>query len=191
MDCSLSWGVLDVYNCPFCFVAMNEFKDQLDATEKDKVTKLVGELRELAVKGQAADASVTPEAIKEKIGETQQASLGLFQKVCFSFILSFGVLDTNVIAFGSRYTKSGMPRTTLRSLRTRATKRARRRRRRRIKFLFSAASFITLRHFALNPPLQLHVVSRIIALLSPHHRHPLTRKVPSRSLYALVSFAFS
>lgn len=61
--------------------AMNEFKDQLDAAEKDKVTKLVGELRELAVKGQAADPSVTAETIKEKIGETQQASLGLFQKV--------------------------------------------------------------------------------------------------------------
>jgi len=61
--------------------AMNEFKDQLDAAEKDKVSKLVEELRELAVKGQAADPSVDAEKIKEKIGETQQASLGLFQKV--------------------------------------------------------------------------------------------------------------
>ncbi|KAH0829095.1 heat shock protein 70 family [Lanmaoa asiatica] len=61
--------------------AMNEFKDQLDATEKEKVTKLVGELRELAVKGQASDASVTADQIREKINETQQASLGLFQKV--------------------------------------------------------------------------------------------------------------
>ncbi|KAG6813292.1 hypothetical protein H0H92_012447 [Tricholoma furcatifolium] len=61
--------------------AMNEFKDQLDATEKEKVTKLVGELRELASKGQASDASVTADAIREKIHETQQASLGLFQKV--------------------------------------------------------------------------------------------------------------
>ncbi|KAF8518445.1 heat shock protein 70 family [Gautieria morchelliformis] len=61
--------------------AMNEFKDQLDATEKEKVTKLVTELRELAVKGQAADPSVDAEKIKEKISETQQASLGLFQKV--------------------------------------------------------------------------------------------------------------
>ena len=60
---------------------MNEFKDQLDATEKEKVTKLIAELRELAVKGQAADESVTAELIHEKIGETQQASLGLFQKV--------------------------------------------------------------------------------------------------------------
>lgn len=62
---------------------MNEFKDQLDATEKEKVTKLVAELRELAVKGQAADATVTADAIREKINETQQASLGLFQKVSY------------------------------------------------------------------------------------------------------------
>ncbi|KAF7971761.1 hypothetical protein HWV62_20027, partial [Athelia sp. TMB] len=61
--------------------AMNEFKDQIDAAEKEKVSKLVGELRELALKGQAADATVTAELIKEKIDATQQASLGLFQKV--------------------------------------------------------------------------------------------------------------
>lgn len=60
---------------------MNEFKDQLDATEKEKVTKLVGELRELAAKGQAGDGAVTADQIREKINETQQASLGLFQKV--------------------------------------------------------------------------------------------------------------
>ncbi|KAH8115375.1 heat shock protein [Phellopilus nigrolimitatus] len=61
--------------------AMNEFKEQLDATEKDKVEKLVAELREVASKGQSGDASVTPETIRTKIDETQQASLGLFQKV--------------------------------------------------------------------------------------------------------------
>lgn len=60
---------------------MNEFKDQLDAAEKEKVTKLVSELRELAVKGQAADPAITAEIIREKIDATQQASLGLFQKV--------------------------------------------------------------------------------------------------------------
>ena len=60
---------------------MSEFKDQLDATEKEKVEKLVAELRELAVKGQAADESVNADLIREKIAETQQASLGLFQKV--------------------------------------------------------------------------------------------------------------
>jgi len=61
--------------------AMSEFKDQLDAAEKEKVTKLVAELREIAVKGQAGDASITADSIREKINETQQASLGLFQKV--------------------------------------------------------------------------------------------------------------
>ncbi|KXN87460.1 Heat shock 70 kDa protein [Leucoagaricus sp. SymC.cos] len=61
--------------------AMNEFKEQLDSTEKEKVTKLIGELRELASKGQTGDASVTADAIREKISETQNASLGLFQKV--------------------------------------------------------------------------------------------------------------
>ncbi|EKM81160.1 hypothetical protein AGABI1DRAFT_112851 [Agaricus bisporus var. burnettii JB137-S8] len=61
--------------------AMNDFKDQLDASEKEKVTKLVGELRELAAKGQTGDASITADIIREKISETQNASLGLFQKV--------------------------------------------------------------------------------------------------------------
>lgn len=60
---------------------MNEFKDQIDATEKEKVTKLVAELREIAVKGQAGDAAVSADTIREKINEAQQASLGLFQKV--------------------------------------------------------------------------------------------------------------
>ena len=60
---------------------MNEFKDQIDAAEKDKVAALVSELCELASKGQASDASINAEGIKAKIDETQQASLGLFQKV--------------------------------------------------------------------------------------------------------------
>ncbi|KAI0776262.1 heat shock protein 70 family [Trametes elegans] len=61
--------------------AIEEFKDQIDATEKEKVEKLIAELRELAVKGRAGDASVDADKIREKINETQQASLGLFQKV--------------------------------------------------------------------------------------------------------------
>ncbi|TFY66588.1 hypothetical protein EVG20_g4497 [Dentipellis fragilis] len=61
--------------------AMNEFKDQLDANEKDKVMKHLVELRELSTKGQAGDDSVTADQIREKINEAQQASLGLFQKV--------------------------------------------------------------------------------------------------------------
>ncbi|KAJ4483567.1 heat shock protein 70 family [Lentinula aciculospora] len=61
--------------------AMNEFKDQIDATEKEKVTALITELRDIARKGQNADPSVTADLIREKINEAQQASLGLFQKV--------------------------------------------------------------------------------------------------------------
>lgn len=81
---------------------MNEFKDQLDAAEKDKVTALVAELRELASKGQSADPSVDAEQIKAKISETQQASLGLFQKAS---CLSNGSYPYLFIS--SRYTKSG------------------------------------------------------------------------------------
>jgi len=65
---------------------MNEFKDQLDASEKDKVTKHIAELREIAAKGQAGDGAITADAIREKINETQQASLGLFQKVRIAYL---------------------------------------------------------------------------------------------------------
>jgi molecular chaperone DnaK len=41
--------------------------DQLDAPEKDKVTKHVTELREIAAKGLAADGVVTADAFWEKI----------------------------------------------------------------------------------------------------------------------------
>jgi len=61
--------------------SMAEFKDQLDEAEREKVSGLLTKLRELAVKGQAGDTSVTAEEIKNAIGETQNASLGLFQKV--------------------------------------------------------------------------------------------------------------
>ena len=71
---------------------MNEFKDQLDASEKDKVTKHIAELREIAAKGQAGDGAITADAIREKINETQQASLGLFQKVNIVYLASHIVL---------------------------------------------------------------------------------------------------
>jgi molecular chaperone DnaK len=61
--------------------SINEFGDQLDAAEKEKVTKLVTELRELAQKGMSNDAAVDAEAIRVKINETQQASMSLYQKV--------------------------------------------------------------------------------------------------------------
>lgn len=68
-----------------CFKAMDEFKDQLDSDEKDKVMKLAGEVREVAVKGQTADPSITADIIREKVHEMQKASLGLFQKVGKAF----------------------------------------------------------------------------------------------------------
>ena len=60
---------------------MDEFKDQLDAAEKEKVTKHITELREIAARALGGDESLTADAIREKTSETQQASLGLFQKV--------------------------------------------------------------------------------------------------------------
>jgi hypothetical protein len=68
----------------FLISAMSEFKDQLDDAEREKVS----ELRELASKGQSGDASISADAIREKIAEIQTASLGLFQRVSFLFQLS-------------------------------------------------------------------------------------------------------
>jgi molecular chaperone DnaK len=54
----------------FLISVMSEFKDQLDDAEKEKVSKLVTELREFASKGQSGDASISADAIREKIAET-------------------------------------------------------------------------------------------------------------------------
>ncbi|WVN87557.1 chaperone DnaK [Cryptococcus depauperatus CBS 7841] len=61
--------------------SMAEFESQLDAAEREKVKKLLGELREIAAKGAAGDASVKAEDIRQVLDSAQQASLGLFQKV--------------------------------------------------------------------------------------------------------------
>ena len=53
----------------------------MDGEDKSKLQDLLKELREIAVKGQAGDASVTAEAIKEAMDKAQNASLSLFQKV--------------------------------------------------------------------------------------------------------------
>jgi molecular chaperone DnaK len=76
---------------------MTEFKEQVDASEQEKVSKLVGELRALAVRGQASDAAVTADTIREKIHEVQQASLGLFQKVARMCLVSLRVLLLNFL----------------------------------------------------------------------------------------------
>lgn len=61
--------------------SLTEFESQLDAGEREKVKTLLGELREIAAKGAAGDASVKPEDIKLALDAAQQASLSLFQKV--------------------------------------------------------------------------------------------------------------
>jgi molecular chaperone DnaK len=43
--------------------AMSEFKDQLNAVEKDKVTKHITGLHEIAAKGQVGDGAITTNAI--------------------------------------------------------------------------------------------------------------------------------
>ncbi|CAH7670201.1 hypothetical protein PPACK8108_LOCUS4912, partial [Phakopsora pachyrhizi] len=59
--------------------ALKEFGDKVPAEEKEEVTKLVSQLRELAVKSQSGDESIKADAIKEAIGQTQQKSLNLLQ----------------------------------------------------------------------------------------------------------------
>lgn len=61
---------------------MKEFREQVDAEDAKKVEALVAELRELAIKAQGDSSGVTAAEIKEKVAETQTASLKLFQKVC-------------------------------------------------------------------------------------------------------------
>lgn len=60
--------------------AINDFKDQLDSGEADKLRAQVQSLREEAAKAQAGD-SANPEGLKAKIDELQQASLKLFEMV--------------------------------------------------------------------------------------------------------------
>jgi molecular chaperone DnaK len=80
--------------------SMAEFESQLDNEEKEKVKKLLGELREVAAKGAAGDASVKPEDIKAALDAAQQASLGLFQKVSSS--LAFPAQYADQIPIGVR-----------------------------------------------------------------------------------------
>lgn len=56
--------------------SMNEFKDQLDKEEEQKIRQKITELREIL-----SAEEVDPEAVKTKCGELQTDSLGLFEKV--------------------------------------------------------------------------------------------------------------
>ena len=61
--------------------SLAEFEAQLDAGEREKVKKLLNELREVSAKGVAGDATVKADDIKAALDSAQQASLGLFQMV--------------------------------------------------------------------------------------------------------------
>ena len=76
------WFYLGTYLFGLGYPAMTDFKDQIDKTEADNVAKLIADLRAIAAKGQAGEAGITADAIRDEISKTQQASLGLFSKVC-------------------------------------------------------------------------------------------------------------
>ncbi|KAI8141019.1 mitochondrial matrix atpase [Fennellomyces sp. T-0311] len=61
--------------------ALNDFKDQLDSGEAEKLRAQLQALREEAAKAQSGDAAVEPTALKAKIDELQQSSLKLFEMV--------------------------------------------------------------------------------------------------------------
>ena len=61
--------------------AIAEFGEQLSQEDRDKLNSLVKELEEVAAKGQASEEGLSADAIREKIDETQQASLNLFKKI--------------------------------------------------------------------------------------------------------------
>lgn len=60
---------------------LSEFGEQLDKAKMDALRAQIVELRELSVKGNAGDESVTADALKEKLDAVQSSSLELFAKV--------------------------------------------------------------------------------------------------------------
>ncbi|KAI8393731.1 hsp7-like protein [Radiomyces spectabilis] len=61
--------------------AMDDFKEQLDKAEADKLKEKIAALRGEAMKAQSGDAAVNPEELKAKIDDLQQSSLKLFEMV--------------------------------------------------------------------------------------------------------------
>ncbi|KAI9306274.1 hsp7-like protein [Cunninghamella echinulata] len=61
--------------------AMEDFKEQLDKAEADKLREQITNLRSEALKAQAGDADIKPDELKAKIDELQQSSLKLFEMV--------------------------------------------------------------------------------------------------------------
>ncbi|KAI8997520.1 hsp7-like protein [Pilobolus umbonatus] len=61
--------------------AMDDFKEQLDKTEADKLKEKITTLRDETLKAQAGDANINPEELKAKIDDLQSSSLKLFELV--------------------------------------------------------------------------------------------------------------
>ncbi|KAG0732072.1 hypothetical protein G6F57_006032 [Rhizopus arrhizus] len=61
--------------------AMDDFKEQLDKAEAEKLKEKITTLRTEALKAQSGDASVNPEELKAKIDDLQSSSLKLFEMV--------------------------------------------------------------------------------------------------------------
>lgn len=61
--------------------AMEEFKEQVDKSEAEKLKHQIESLRAETVKAQGGDADIKPEDLKSKIDELQQSSLKLFEMV--------------------------------------------------------------------------------------------------------------
>ncbi|KAI8344687.1 heat shock protein 70 family [Chlamydoabsidia padenii] len=61
--------------------ALDEFKDQLDSAEADKLREQIQALRTDVTKAQGGDSSIEPEQLKSKIDELQQSSLKLFEMI--------------------------------------------------------------------------------------------------------------
>ncbi|CAO3648702.1 unnamed protein product [Cunninghamella echinulata] len=61
--------------------AMEDFKEQLDKAEADKLREQITNLRSEALKAQAGEADIKPDELKAKIDELQQSSLKLFEMV--------------------------------------------------------------------------------------------------------------
>ena len=61
--------------------AMDDFKEQLDSSEADKLKEKITALRGEALKAQSGDAAVNPEDLKAKIDDLQSSSLKLFEMV--------------------------------------------------------------------------------------------------------------
>ncbi|KAG2206534.1 hypothetical protein INT47_008551, partial [Mucor saturninus] len=61
--------------------AMEDFKEQVDKSESEKLKEQIEALRAETVKAQAGDTDVQPEHLKEKIDQLQQTSLKLFEMV--------------------------------------------------------------------------------------------------------------